>query len=183
MQIKKPKIFAAAAFSVLTGIFVIFVCIAGRDFGEKETVTLGSFSWPSYTFETAAERATTIVYGEVVKKGRMQGGSPSEYQTDVTVDVIEWVKGDAKSGQIIFLEMGGETKTQIYRFEGVTPVQIGERYVFFLNEYGAFLSPRTLVSVTDGEISTHGALLPETEAFTTDTIPVHDYLEAIRNVC
>lgn len=181
-QLRKQKVLAITLFSVLAGIFVMLVCISGRNSNTKETVVIGSASWLSYTFETAAEQAATIVYGEVMEKGEMQGSRSSEYQTEVAVDVIEWVKGDVRSDQIIFWEMGGETKTQIYTVEGITPVQIGERYVFFLNEYGAFLNPRTLVPVIDGEISTSKALSPETETFTTDTIPVCDYLEAIRNV-
>lgn len=185
-QLIKQKILVVTLVVVLVGIFVVFVYILEKNSIKKETVVIGSTSWLSYTFETAAEQATTIVYGEVAEKGEMQGSRPSEYQTEVTVDVIEWVKGDTKSDQIVFLEVGGETKTKIYTVEGITPVQIGERYVFFLNQYGAFLNPRTLVPVIDEEISINKSLSPETATFTnditTDVISVHDYLDAIRTV-
>ena len=112
-----------------------------------------------------------------------------EYYKEVTVEVLEAVKGvTAKETAITYTEFGGETDNAIYLYEGLEPVAIGEEYIFFLNERGVFLSPWTLMFVSDGVVQTYG-IIPsefssEQQADTKDTThkeyKLEQYIDAIR---
>ena len=73
------------------------------------------------------------------------------------------VKGNTDEKNITYLEFGGETKDAIYIWKGVEPVDIGDEYIFFLNPYGAFLSPLTLLPVENGTVLTKGKIAPDAQ--------------------
>ena len=89
-----------------------------------------------------------------------------------------------KDKTVTYLEFGGETKDAVYIWEGVEPVDIGDEYIFFLNPYGAFLSPMTLLAVDDGTVLTKGKIAPdaqENQGEKISDISVETYLEAIKS--
>ncbi|MBR2036804.1 MAG: hypothetical protein IKA09_03660 [Lachnospiraceae bacterium] len=148
--------------------------------------------WPFYTFNSAIEQATTIAYGKVVKKSKTKshqtttssGNVHTEYYKEVSIKVIDVLKGDVNDKTITYLEFGGETKDAIYIWKGVVPVDIGDEYIFFLNPYGAFLSPMTLLAVDDGTVLTKGKIAPdaqENQGEKISDISVETYLEAIKS--
>ena len=148
--------------------------------------------WPSHTFESAVDEASTIVYGRVVDKSdtkvhevaNVNGQAYYEYYREVSVEVIDILKGNRDDTTITYLEMGGETDEVIYIFDDMEPVEVNGEYVFFLNKYGAFLSPMTLLPVSNGTVLTQGKIVPadETSQSTRSVnVSVKSYLEAIQS--
>lgn len=147
--------------------------------------------WRAYTFETAIEEATTIVYGKVASKSGTlmrevvdsSGKVHKEYYREVEIQVIDLLMGEGSPKNITYLEMGGETDTHIYMIEGFSPVNDSEEYVFFLNQYGACLSPSTVMTVTDERITAEGNMLPGGQAKNnnTTTTGVEEYLNKVKN--
>lgn len=152
--------------------------------------------WAWYDFERAVDEAATIVHGKVKSIGNTQvhetptsfGEPLREYYKEVTVEVLEAMKGvNVEETTITYIEHGGETDNAIYIYEGLNPVAIGEEYIFFLTERGVFLSPWTLMPVSDGVVETWG-LIPsevssEQQAYTKDTPHkenLEQYITAIR---
>ena len=187
---KKIKILI---FTVIVGLLVLvgIISIKNNKNVDKEIVT-SSALWPSYTFDSAIEQATTIAYGKVVKKSKTKshqtttssGNVHTEYYKEVSIKVIDVLKGDVNDKTITYLEFGGETKDAVYIWEGVEPVDIGDEYIFFLNPYGAFLSPMTLLAVDDGTVLTKGKIAPdaqENQGEKISDISVETYLEAIKS--
>ena len=158
---------------------------------DKEIVTATAL-WPSFSFESAVDQASTIVYGKVVEKSDTKthqttsssGNIHTEYYKEVFIEVIDILKGDVNDTAVTYLEMGGETDDVIYVFEGVDPVEINDEYIFFLNKHGAFLSPMTLLPVINGTVLTEGKIAPvyqtgqETRIL---NISIEAYVEAIKN--
>ena len=135
---------------------------------EKPVIKVNA-CWSGYTFERAVDEAVTIVYGRVKSKRDTLYDNRDvplpeafRYYKEVAVEVLEAIKGVAEEeSTTIYLEMGGETEDVIYILEGIDPVAIGEEYIFFLNEHGVFLSPWTLLSVSDGVVQTGGLICSE----------------------
>lgn len=161
---------------------------------DKQVVT-GQGCWAAFDLESATDEAVTIVYGSVsgksgtlVHKYEYTDGSPAEeLYKNVDIKVLEWIKGKNKSAKATYLELGGETATKVQKIQGVTPVNKGEEYLIFMNKYGAFLSPYTMLRVVNGKISiapTSFDMLPaELRRKTpsgTQTISVESYIAAIR---
>lgn len=154
--------------------------------------------WAWYDFERAVDEAATIVYGKVKSIGDTllyefptSSGEPlREYYKEVTVDVLEAIKGvTAEETTITYIEHGGETDNAIYLYEGLEPVAIGEAYIFFLNERGVFLSPWTLMPVSDGVVQTYGIIPSEVSSeqqIDTKDTPhkenLEEYIAVIREV-
>ena len=158
---------------------------------EKKTVTKTAM-WPSFSFESAVDQATTIVYGKVVDKSNTKihqttsssGNIYTECYKEVSIEVIDILKGNMDGNTVTYLEWGGETEDTIYIFAGMTPVEINDEYIFFLNQYGAFLSPMTLLPVEDGTVLTKGKIAPDSQTnqeTRTIDISVETYLEAIKS--
>ncbi len=157
---------------------------------EQETIITGHGIWGRFNFETAIENAVTIVYGTVTGKSdtlvheasTSDGGIYNEYYKEVYVDVKQLIKGSVNGTTFTYLEQGGETDDVIYTLEGVNPVSIGEEYVFFVNQYGAMLSPITVLPVSEGIVSTEGKIAPisENNRAATTEIRVEDYISAIK---
>ncbi len=180
---KKTKNIIAVCILLVGVGAALALYIMPKIFGEKEVfdekqnvekpVVTDYACWKAYTFEEAIEASTTIVYGKVKSiSGTLLHEVPTpdgqvyrEYYKDVTVEVLEAIKGVVtKETTTSYLELGGETEDAIYVLEGVDPVAVGEEYIFFLNEHGAFMSPATLVPVTDGVVQIKGMIHPETSS-------------------
>lgn len=163
-----------------------------EDNKAEKMVVRGEGMWPFYTFESAVDEAATILYGRVVDKSdtkvhevaNVNGQAYYEYYREVSVEVIDILKGNRDDTTITYLEMGGETDEVIYIFDDMEPVEVNGEYVFFLNKYGAFLSPMTLLPVSNGTVLTQGKIVPadETSQSTRSVnVSVKSYLEAIQS--
>lgn len=156
------------AFLMLNAISAIFMN-EKSNLSEKEMRTVQA-CWPAYTFETAVEEASTIIHGKVVDIsdtlvhviGTAGNGSVlRECYKEITVEVIEGIKGiDDETASITFIQSGGETEDYVYVVTGIVPVEMGEEYLFFINEKGSSLSPSTLIPVEDGIAQTTGKIAP-----------------------
>ena len=180
---KKTKLIIAVCIFFIGVGAVLALYIMPRIYEEKEVfdetqnvekpVVTDYACWQAYTFEEAIEASTTIAYGKVKNiSGTLLHEVPTpdgqvyrEYYKNVTVEVLEAIKGvAAQETTTTYLELGGETEDAIYVLEGVDPVAIGEEYIFFLNKHGAFMSPATLVPVSDGVVQIRGMIHPETSS-------------------
>ena len=89
------------------------------------------------------------------------GSGIRELYKEITVEVIEGIKGgDEETDSITFIQSGGEVEDYIYVVSGIVPVEMGEEYIFFINEKGSSLSPSTLIPVEDGIARTAGKIAP-----------------------
>ena len=177
MKIKRGWILSLCAVLLVT-------VLAGCSTKEKETV-IGSGMWPEYTFQSAVDRAVTIVYGTKSRDISLNPEKPTLlYYRDVPMEVKELPKGEKGSdGTVIYQEQGGETDTQIFITEGLEEVEPGKEYILFLNEIGAVLSPALLLPVENGEVKTSGGLVPDSAKDSNgkapDTMTVEAYLDAV----
>ena len=180
---------------VLIGVFILAGTYVNQKSNNipnnKETIVITSNnSWPYYTFESAIDTAVTIVHGRAVGKSDTKAHQitfdeqPSyEYYKEVSIEVIDILKGDMDATTVTYLEFGGETEDAIYIYEGKEQLKLGSEYVLFLNQYGAALSPKTLLVVEDDVVLTQGKLVPESDVSTLSIeISVESYLNAIKSV-
>lgn len=150
--------------------------------------------WIGYSFEKTIEKSSFIVRGTVTEKSetKIYDNCDSKGEVvgqtayrEVTIEVLESLKGAENKETITYLELGGETDDAIYVYEGITPLNIGDEYLFFLNEYGAFWSPETVMPISEEYISPVSRLIPEnfsnTNTYgTTTRISVDSYINAIK---
>lgn len=167
------------------------------NFAEKEIRTAQA-CWPAYTFETAVEEALVIIHGKVVGKSDTlvhdMGSGVRELYKEITVEVIEGIKGvDDETASITFIQTGGEIEDYIYFVPGIVPVEMGEEYIFFMNEKGSSLSPETLIPIDDGIAQVAGKIAPtmntSQQTLTTNSgqggleeYDLNQYITAIRGV-
>ena len=158
---------------------------------EKKVVVREGGIWPAYTFSEAIEEAVTIVHGRAVGKSATKAHqityddySPLfEYYKEVSIEVIDILKGKTDNSLVTYLEFGGETEEVIYVFEDIKPVKINSEYIFFLNKHGAALSPMTLLPVENGTVLGQGKIMPTSETgMPSSDISVESYLGAIESV-
>ncbi len=162
-----------------------------EDNKAEKMVVRGEGMCPFYTFESAVDEAATILYGRVVDKSdtkvhevaNVNGRAYYEYYKEVSIEVIDILKGTMDHTIFTYLEMGGETEEVLYIFDDMEPVEVNCEYIFFLNKYGAFLSPMTVLPVSNGTVLTQGKIVPKSEtdqsAESVD-ISVELYFEAIQ---
>ena len=172
---------------ILAGICINHKNSNAKNNTEKKVIT-GEGMWPAYTFSSAVDEAVTIVYGKVLGKSDtkvhqvayVNGQSHNEYYKEVSIEVIDILKGNMDETTVTYLEFGGETEDVIYIFDDIESVELDGEYIFFLNEYGAALSPMTLLPVDDNTVLTQGKIMPESEVSTLSTdVSVESYLSAI----
>lgn len=155
-------------------LLLVLALISGCGKGEEDSsksLKVISCLWQEYTIETALESADTIVYGQVTSKSDTKtheaatlpdGSAYLEYYQSVEIEVLECIKGDSSVTEVEYIEMGGETETEIIEYEGEPELVIGDKVLVFLNENGAPLSPITVVEVDDkGTIEVADEMLPE----------------------
>ncbi|MBR3762836.1 MAG: hypothetical protein IKK59_08890 [Lachnospiraceae bacterium] len=201
--------FKVAAIIVFVGVIALLLSYTipakfnnDSKFAEKEIRTVQA-CWPAYTFNTAIEEASTIIHGKVVDVsdtlvnviGTAGNGSVlRECYKEITVEVIEGIKGvDEETASITFIQSGGETEDYIYIVTGIVPVEMGEEYIFFMNEKGSSLSPETLIPIDDGIAQVAGKIAPtmntSQQTLTTNSgqgglkeYDLNQYITAIRGV-
>lgn len=156
---------------------------------EKKVIK-GEAMWPAYSFASAVDEAVTIVHGRVVDKSstkvhqmaNVNGQSYNEYYREVSIEVIDILKGKMEDAMVTYLEFGGETEELIYVFDDIEPVEINGEYIFFLNYHGAALSPMTLLPVDNGTVLTQGKIIPTSTTSTLSSdISVESYLREIES--
>ena len=139
--------------------------------------------YPWYTLEEAVDKAVTIAYGKAVEKSETKGNTVYEYYKEVTIEVLEIIKGDKDTKTFTYFETGGETEDAIYKVNGKEAVELGKEYIFFLKQYGAHLSPEALLPVEDGVVLTKGKVAPESKGSDeVNEISVGEYIRAINSV-
>ena len=159
---------------------------------EKASHTL-HYCWIRFYMDTAAQEAATIVYGTVGAPGKTQvhtyfnsGGSVSNrYYCLTEIQDNEILKGDPDAKTVTYLNPEGETDKIIYQIYGGAKVAEGQSCLFFLNEHGHYLTPATVIKVSEeGTVSPYWDMLmdsSETYLFPEDTpIPIEDYIAAVR---
>ena len=196
---KKAKtiLFTCCAFLILSaGIFatVHFVqANQGIPTEEKHIHTIYPI-WVSYNIDSAAEEATTIVYGTLGTKGEVKwnektlskSGKPLERYREADIQVIQMIKGDMDAETVHYWELSGEeTDDAIYVYDDAICLEEGKSYLFFLNENGAYLSPATVM-----EVDENGVVIPpwsmkiesELQARSDESLPVslEDYLAEVQ---
>ena len=169
-----------------------YVPIASEDKAIKKKYC----SWPYYDLSAATNEAVTIVRGKVLSRSTETKGLPIikmdgsiygyDYYREVTVEVIDVIKGEKKEDTIIYKEPGGETEEYIYEMDGVVPLNIGEEYIFFLMENNTFLNPATVITISNETVNPSPSLAPEnthnTQAYDMAVgIPIDDFIEAIKS--
>ncbi len=183
---KKGKLTNVITITII-GVLVLMLCITiSKKFEGKETeekdkeIIQVSALWPYYSFESAVEEAGTIVYGRVISKSDtrvFEAKYHNEYYREVTVEILEKLKGENDEDTVTFIEAGGETENVIYEVSDVAPVEIGAEYIFFLSstrtyvspetrlpllEVRTYLSPKTFLPVKEGTVHTSGKIIPAT---------------------
>ena len=157
---------------------------------EKDEFTINSPCWAGITFEEAVERAKTILHGRVISKrcdtqvhktAAFRNDVLIDYYNEVTIEVIEVIKGECDP-TVSYLELGGrETNVAKYSFIGADVVTPNNEYLFFLNEYGMRLNPATLIPVCDGYVLTKGNVTPEySDKEQGEKMILDEYLDEIR---
>ena len=176
---------------IMLGVSCLYRNYRNENNNTEKIVVRGEGMWPSHTFESAVDEASTIVYGRVVDKSdtkvhevaNVNGRAYYEYYKEVSIEVIDILKGTMDHTIFTYLEMGGETEEVLYIFDDMEPVEVNCEYIFFLNKYGAFLSPMTVLPVSNGTVLTQGKIVPKSEtdqsAESVD-ISVELYFEAIQ---
>lgn len=160
---------------------------------EEKRVITSHADWPGYDIGSAAEYATTIVYGIAGPLGETQihevtlssGKIFREYHRPVEIQVIQMIKGDMDAKTILYLDPGGETEDTVYEFYAVSHVVEGQAYLFFLNQHGTFLSPVTCIPVgEDGVIVPYWDMRIDNEAQAQSDkslpVPIDDYIAEIQ---
>ena len=109
--------------------------------------------------------------------------SDYDYYHEVTVEVLENIKGCENQNTIIYKEPGGETEDFIYIMNGVEPLDVDGEYIFFLYDNNTFLNPSTVIAVSDGMVKPSSELVPEVFGNTRsyNGISVDAYIEVIRS--
>ena len=189
----KAILFSTVCIGVLmfAGICLYQKVVISGDDTEKEVIVIEGGLYPAYTFSEAIEEAVTIVYGRAVGKSATKAHqityddySPLyEYYKEVSIEVIDILKGNMDAATVICLEFGGETEEAIYIEKSQEPIELGEEYILFLNKHGAAISPMALLKVNEDVVLTEGKLVPESDVSTFSTeVSVESYLNAIKAV-
>lgn len=153
-------------------VMIPVIAISNHGGGEsvdKETVIVDALR-PVLRFESVSRDATTIVYGKVVgisetkvHESTGSGGSIlKEYYKEVTIEVIDLIKGAAKDNKVTYMQMGGETDTHIYTYVEYPPVSISDELILFLDERGVCFGPQACIYVKDGMVSLDQKIVPKT---------------------
>lgn len=141
------------------------------------------------TLETAAEKASYIVYGTMGEQShpyhyvyyRQSGSVIEDYYWEREIKVLRLLKGDPDVPPI-YRERHGETREMDYSIMNVTPAETGKSYVVFLSRAGTFITPITLIPVEDGMVSPVPDMLPVPLRQSEErlTLPVEEYLDAVQ---
>ncbi len=155
-----------------------------------------SVDWAYYSFEQATNTAATILHGKVISKSDTKtyeyidsiGKEGIEFYKEVTIEVIDALKGNISENTITYIEMSdGETDDYIFTIDGLKDILIdpGSEYIFFLNENGSMISPGCILHVSDGNvIIKYSPMLPKSYTPTdpnSKSIDIETYVNAIKD--
>ena len=145
--------------------------VSGTASDNEEPVSAHIFvDWVYYTFEEAVVEADTIVYGKVVEKSDtlIHEASTSGESTvrnlykEVTIEVLDVIKGNKRSDTVTYYEWGGETEDFSQVIDNFDPVKVDGEYIFYLHEPGVTIGgPSGILPVTNGVVSIKGKYAPE----------------------
>ncbi|MDI9468633.1 MAG: hypothetical protein QM296_00315 [Bacillota bacterium] len=162
--------------------------LLGTSKGDSDITTPASeLSWPRYSFDELVQRADHILIANILDKGRPMPSrllpEPFTHAIVCRVSVAEVLRvsdilfPDTLNSEYVEATTGSEQETQ-KRFTGLLPfVEIGQRYLLFLDENNLALSPDAVIPILDGK-----AQLPDRLRDATDTGHDIDETELIRRV-
>ena len=165
--------------------------VSGTASDNEEPVSANIFvDWVYYTFEEAVAEADTIVYGKVVEKSdtlihegsTSGGGIVKNLYKEVTIEVLEVIKGDKRKNTVTYYEWGGETEDYSQVIDNFDPVNVDGEYIFYLHEPGVTIGgPAGILPVTEGMVSTKGKYAPEVAAGAdSGAMDVEEYISAVK---
>lgn len=207
---KKAKNILLSCFALLllsAGIFTaVHFVQANREIPRKEKtlhkIPLKEWSfhkispmWVWYDIDSAADEATTIVYGTLGPKGEVKrtestDGSGKliilEHYREAEIQVIQMIKGNMDAKTVLYWELSSDViEGAHYSYESTKFLEEGKNYLFFLNKNGAYLSPATVM-----EVDENGIVIPywdmrienEAQALSDESLPVSldDYIAEIQ---
>ena len=99
------------------------------------------------SYDIGAARRSTQTNGKAVEKSETKVHKLSEgdwytdyaYYKEITIEVLEILKGDMDTATFTYFEAGGETEDVIYIENHQEPVKLGKEYIFFLNHCNPLL--------------------------------------------
>jgi hypothetical protein len=139
---------------------------------NEQKYTRGAIiDWIYMDVKSAVINAETIFLGKVSERStqtRGWGGYERDGKIDysniyreLTVEVVDVIKGDKSQEIILYKEPGGETEDYIYTYDNIDPLNIGQEYIFFLDKYNRYLRPWTIIPIEDGKVLVSNAMLME----------------------
>lgn len=179
-------------------LFSFSACSHNAPDTEPEVITIHAL-WPSYSLEQAISRSSTIVYGKVVSKGETlthesqlsNGDILTEYYRNVSIEVIDLIKGENDLDFVEYKEMGGVVGSVTYQYEGLKFAESGEHILLFLNENNVAISASgVMILDSENKISVAKAMIPNDvspAAYGAETnslrvnVPIEDYCALIKS--
>lgn len=167
----------------------------GQESSEEKMLKTAIADWFYINCKQAVNMADTIFRGKVLSRSTETRGLPIykpdgslydyDYYREVTIEVLDMVKGDKSQKTILYKEPGGETESLIFKFDGIDPLNIGQEYIFFLYENNTFLNPSAVMPITDGQVWVSDQMCPEElqvegERVFAQKLPVDTYMKAIK---
>lgn len=155
---------------------------------EQKLSSVAHVEWLYPTLETAADRASYIVYGTMGEQSHpyhyihlREISSYDEYYWEREITVLRLLKGDPDTTPI-YRERHGSTREMDFSILNATPAETGKAYVIFLNHVGLSITPISLIPVEDGMVSPSPDMLPPHLRQSEErlTLPVEEYLDLIQ---
>ncbi len=119
----------------------------------SKRIHTGSGAREYFSLQEMCEKAQYIIVGRVLSREEavfpIQDSIP---HTPVIFQVEQTIKGNPADSKVTFLELGGETQTDIYIVEGINHYQPGDRAFLFMRENGAPLGSYSDILLTEDPI-------------------------------
>ena len=168
--------------------------VSGTAADNEDPVLANIFvDWVYYTFEEAVAEADTIVYGKVIEKsdtlihetGASGGSTVKNLYKEVTIEVLDVIKGDERKDTVTYYEWGGETEDFSQVIDNFDPVNVDEEYIFYLHEPGVTIGgPAGILPVTNGAVSVKGKYAPEgADDTASGAMDIDKYISDVLSLC
>ncbi|MBE6730641.1 MAG: hypothetical protein E7564_03020 [Ruminococcaceae bacterium] len=136
---------------------------------EKEVIVKDRLtSYRGYTsYQDALTVADKVVYGTIIEIGDpivVNHGNEDlvikSYYTPITIEVIEYIKGNSNSSTIVYNALGAELEDVIYDYEAYDTLdfKVGDKLLVYLSERNQCIGPQCVISEDDKGVSTRSTL-------------------------
>jgi hypothetical protein len=144
---------------------------ATQQSSKEKQIRASIAAWRYIDVKRASNMATTIFRGKVVERSTQSRGMYAsekygefiygDVYRELTVEVVDMIKGDKSKEIVLYKEPGGESEDFIYVYDEIDPLTIGKEYIFFLRENNTFISPWTVLGISDGKVMVSTEMVPE----------------------